>query len=315
VDALLLGVAVVWGSSYLAAKVLVDAQGGAAGVLPVLTLRYAGAAAALGLVLLLTRSRVGGAELRWGLLLGASQAAILLLETFGVAGTSATNAGLLISTTILMTPALEGFVARSWLPPQFFAAALLAVVGVVFLVGGLRVPSAGDLLVLAAAVVRAAHVTAIARVTRRVRLDLRSLTFVQLAVGALLCCALDPAGAAGLVATATLPQWAGIAYLALGCSVFAFLAQSWAVRHTSAARASLLLGTEPLFAVGFGLLLGGERLGWFGLLGAVLLLAGTTWGRRVEEGFRSATFTSGQTVPSADPTAAAAGARPTSGRT
>lgn len=304
-DALLLGVAIVWGSSYLAAKVLVDV----AGVLPVLTLRYAGAALALGLLLVATRARVGVAEWRWGLVLGLSQAAILLLETYGVAGTSATNAGLLISTTILMTPAFEGFVARSWLPPQFFAAALLAVVGVVFLVGGLRIPSAGDLLVLAAAVVRAAHVTAIGRVTRRVPLDLRALTFVQLTVGAVVCCALDPFGAVGLVSSASGAQWLGLAYLALGCSVFAFLAQSWAVRHTSAARASLLLGTEPLFAVAFGVLLGGEHLGLLGLLGALLLLAGTSWGRRVEEAFRS-----GVPAPTADPGGAAAGARPTSDR-
>ncbi|WP_432542429.1 DMT family transporter [Kineococcus sp. SYSU DK002] len=280
VDALLLAVAVVWGSSYLAAKVLVDV----AGALPVLALRYAVAALALGAVVVATRARLGRDELRWGLVLGLSQAAVLLLETFGLAGTTATNAGLLISTTILLTPAVEGLVTRSWLPPSFFAAALVAVVGVGLLVGGggWRVPGGGDLLVLAAALVRAAHVTAIGRVTRRTPLDLRGLTLVQLAVGAAVALVLAPAASLDLVRSATPAQWAQIAYLALGCSVFAFLAQSWAVRRTSAARASLLLGTEPLWAVVCGLALAGDALGVAGVAGAVLLLGATFAGQRIE---------------------------------
>ena len=311
VDLVLLGVAVVWGSSYLAAKVLVDV----AGVLPVLALRYAGAALALAVVVGLTRARVGREELRWGVLLGLSQAAILALETFGVAGTSATNAGLLISLTILLTPGLEGVVQRSWLPPAFFAAALVAVAGVVLLVGGggLRAPSGGDLLVLAAAVVRAAHVTAIGRVTRTRALDLRGLTFVQTALGAVLFTALDPLGVARLAAGASPAQWAGLAYLALGCSVFAFLAQSWAVRRTSASRASLLLGTEPLFAVLTGVVLGGEVLGPVGAVGAVLILAATAWGQRVEARARLSAAVPGPR-PAPVPADAADGSRPTSGR-
>jgi threonine/homoserine efflux transporter RhtA len=54
--------------------------------------------------------------------------------------------------------------------------------------------------------------------------------------------------------------WAVLAYLALGCSVFAFLAQTAAVQRTSASRASLLLGTEPVWAVATGIVLGGEHL-------------------------------------------------------
>jgi drug/metabolite transporter (DMT)-like permease len=315
VDLLLLGVAVVWGSSYLAAKVLLDVVG----VLPLLALRYAGAAVALAAVVAVTRARLGREELRCGVLLGLSQAAILALETYGVAGTSATNAGLLISLTILLTPGFEGIVRRSWLPPAFFAAALVAVVGVALLVsasGGrlaFRVPTHGDLLVLAAAVVRAAHVTAIGRVTRTRDLDLRGLTFVQTALGAVLFTVLDPGGVSRAVTHASPGQWAGIAYLALGCSVFAFLAQSWAVHRTSAARASLLLGTEPLFAVLVGVLLGGELLRPLGALGAVLILAGTAWGQRVERLARVRTAVP-EPPPGPHPVVAADGPRPTTGR-
>ena len=48
--------------------------------------------------------------------------------------------------------------------------------------------------------------------------------------------------------------------------------RSWSssgpVRRTSASRASLLMGTEPLWAVAAGVVVAGETLGWLGALGA-----------------------------------------------
>jgi drug/metabolite transporter (DMT)-like permease len=77
-------------------------------------------------------------------------------------------------------------------------------------------------------------------------------------------------------------------YLALFCSVFAFLAQTWAVQRTSASRASLLLGTEPVWAVAAGLALGGEHLTALTALGAAMMVAGTYWGQSVERAHRTA---------------------------
>lgn len=68
--------------------------------------------------------------------------------------------------------------------------------------------------------------------------------------------------------------------------MFAFLAQTWAVQRTSASRASLLLGTEPVWAVAAGIALGGERYGMLTALGAALLVAGTYWGQSVERADR-----------------------------
>jgi drug/metabolite transporter (DMT)-like permease len=69
--------------------------------------------------------------------------------------------------------------------------------------------------------------------------------------------------------------------------VFAFLAQMWAIRRTSAARASLLMGTEPIWAVLVGVSLGSETLGLIGAAGAILIVAGTFWGQRIEAGHRT----------------------------
>ncbi|CAM5392630.1 hypothetical protein SBADM41S_05724 [Streptomyces badius] len=75
-------------------------------------------------------------------------------------------------------------------------------------------------------------------------------------------------------------EWAGLVFLSVFCTLFAFFVQMWSVRRTSPSRVSLLLGTEPLWAAAVGIGLGGEQLGLPGAAGAVLVLAGTAWGRR-----------------------------------
>ncbi|SDS77705.1 DMT family transporter [Actinoplanes derwentensis] len=274
-DLLLLAVAVIWGSSYLAAKTLVVAGG----VLLVLALRYLVSAAVL--LPLMIRRRVQRRELGVGILLGCTQASVLALETCGVSMTSATNAGVLISLTILITPLLQG-----GLPPKFFAAAAAATAGVALLVAGpgLRTPNLGDVLMLLAALVRAAHVTLSGRLSRP-SYDTVTLTTLQTVVGAVVFSAAAWPLTTGGFRTA---EWAGVLYLALGCSVFAFLVQLWAIRRTSAARASLLLGTEPVWAVLIGVGLGGEHLTPLAVAGIVLVLAGVFWGQRVEREARTA---------------------------
>ncbi|WP_233512643.1 DMT family transporter [Micromonospora deserti] len=291
VDVLLLGVAAVWGSSYLSAKVLVVAGG----VLAVLALRYLVSAAAMALVCVARRPpRPGRREAAVGIGLGVTQAAVLALETYGVSLTSATNAGLLISLTILLTPVLDGLVSRRWLPLGFFGAAAVALAGIALLISGsgLRAPSTGDALMLAAAVIRAVHVTASSRLTRTrphdaVPMDTITLTLLQTIVGAVIFTAAGAPAVARAVTGFGPTQWLNVLYLALGCSMFAFLVQLWAVRRTSASRASLLLGTEPLWAVLIGLCLAGDVLGPAGAVGAVLVIAGTFWGQRVETRHRA----------------------------
>jgi drug/metabolite transporter (DMT)-like permease len=282
-DVLLLAVAVVWGSSYLTAKTLVVAGG----VLVLLAWRFLVSAAAMLPVLALRRPN--RRETGVGVLLGVTQASVLALETYGVSLTSATNAGVLISLTILLTPILEGLVMRRWLPRSFFLAAATAFAGVLLLVAGpgLRAPSAGDALMLAAAVVRAAHVTLSAHLTRGRSFHTATLTMLQTVVGAVLFTV--AAGASLRPAAAALhgSQWLGILYLALGCSVFAFVVQLWAIRRTSASRASLLLGTEPVWAVLFGVLLAGDHLTVAAVAGILLVLTGTYAGQRIESRTRT----------------------------
>jgi len=283
VDAGLVGVAIVWGSSYLVARSAVVASD--PGV--VLFWRYAVSALACVALLAMVRPLVTAGELRAGGLLGLSQAAVLALETYGVAHTDAANAGVLISLTIVFTPLLDTAGAAAS-RGGLLAASGVCVVGVALLVGGdgLTAVHSGDLLVLGAAMVRAAHVVWIGRLGRRTPLRPLPLTTVQTVVGSVVFAPL-----ALLQPTPSISDgawWVGIGYLALGCSVFAFLTQTWAVRKTSASRAGLLLGTEPVWAVLIAVIVGGESLGVTAVAGSALVIAGCSWGRRAEQRTRAA---------------------------
>lgn len=217
-------------------------------------------------------------------------AAVLALETYGVAHTSAANAGLIISLTIVLTPPLDRTAGSRRLPGTFFLAAGLCVLAVGLLTSstGLHALRFGDMLMLAAAVVRAGHVALVGRLTARHPIDPLHLTTAQTVVGSALFLAPALTYLPDL-AHSSPTTWSQLIYLALFCSVFAFLAQTWAVQRTSASRASLLLGTEPIWAVAIGISLGGERLTVWASIGAVLMIAGTYRGQAVERTHRTTT--------------------------
>jgi len=289
IDLLLLLVAASWGSTYLVAKELVTPNS----VVALLAVRMLLAAAVMAIIVAARRNRVTAAEVRVGMILGALLAAVFAFETFGIANTSATNAGLIISLTIVFTPILESVTSRRRLPTRFFLAATIAVVGVALLAGNgaLRPPSLGDLLILAAAIVRAVHVTSMHRLTNGRPMDSLHLTTVQLAT-----CAVLFAATSGLWGD-PIPRYLTqlepvdgmlVLYLALVCTVFAFFVQTWAVRRTSPSRVSLLLGTEPIWAAIVGIAIAHDSVGVAGYVGIGLILAGTMWGRSIEQQHRRA---------------------------
>lgn len=283
VDLALLSVAVVWGSSYLAAKDSVAPDG----VFAFLAIRFGIAVAGLAIVVAPRLRGLTRTELASGSAFGAILAVVLTLETFGVTKTSAANAGLIISLTMVITPLLDRRAGTTDLPAAFYGSAAIAVLGVGLLTqnGGFATPSLGDLLMLLAAVARATHVTVISRVSAVRVLDPGRVTLVQSCtalVAFVLLSSWTGRGIGEVAGEMTARSWVLVTYLALTCTVFAFAVQMWAARHTSAARVGVLLGTEPLWAAGIGVLLAGDPVTLVGVLGAALILAGTHLARSVE---------------------------------
>ncbi|MEV0413691.1 DMT family transporter [Streptomyces sp. NPDC050448] len=286
-DLPVLAVAVVWGGSYLAAKGITTAHT----VIAVLVLRFALVLPVLAVAGWQRLRALTAGQLRGAGLLGLVLGGIFLLETYGVVHTSATNAGLIISLTMIFTPLAEAAVQRKAPSGAFVAAAAVSVAGVVLLTqgAGFTVPGTGDLLILGAALARTLHVLLMARIKAVQGADSLSLTTVQLGGAVLVFAVLAAvpgtgdspwAAAAGFGAA----EWAGLAFLSVFCTLFAFFVQMWAVRRSSPSRVSLLLGTEPLWAAAAGIAIGGEHLGPAGFAGAALVLGGTAWGRRAVAG-------------------------------
>lgn len=279
-DAALLLVAVVWGTSYGVAK-------GALAFYPVLG--FLAVRFGLTLALLLPAWwRASPAQrrgaLRAGLPLGLLLLGIFLCETWGLAHTQASHAAFLISLCVVFTPLAEWALLRQRPAPAMLGFAAVSLLGATLLSGG--VPGLGDgggawgwgdALVLAAAVLRAITVCATTRLTRGggdTAAPVMALTAVQAAVVGAGALGLALALPGGLPPLPREPQfwWASL-YLVLGCTVFAFGVQNWALRHSSPTRVGLLMGSEPVFGALFAVAWLRESLSPMGWAGGVLIVA------------------------------------------
>ena len=157
-DAMLLAVAIIWGSSYAVAKQALWFYP----VLGFLAIRFG-----LTFALLLPQLRGAGRRaIRPGLPLGLVMLGIFLCETWGVMLTSASNAAFLISLCVVFTPFVEWAMVRQRPSKLLFAACALSLAGVWLLTGGAQMAlNLGDGLMLAAALLRAVLVCLTRRLT------------------------------------------------------------------------------------------------------------------------------------------------------
>jgi drug/metabolite transporter (DMT)-like permease len=274
-DLLLLLVAVVWGTSYGVAK-------GALAYYPVLGFL----AVRFGLtfvVLLPALWRLPRAAqrdaLHSGLPLGGLLLAIFLCETYGVAHTQASNAAFLISLCVVFTPFAEWGLLGVRPQRAVFVFAAVSLTGAALLSGGLvGAWGWGDGLMLAAAVLRAVTVCQTSKLTRHSTAPALALTAVQagvIALGCLLLALVTPGGLPALPGAAAF--WQASIYLVLGCTVFAFFAQNWALQHSAPSRVALLTSSEPAFGALFAVFWLGESLSLWGWLGGALIVVAALW--------------------------------------
>ncbi|WP_263144499.1 EamA family transporter [Pseudomonas sp. RIT-PI-AD] len=270
-DLALLAVAAIWGSSYGVAKQALLFYP----VLGFLAVRF-------GLTFLLLLPQLRGVGRRaWlaGLPTGGMLLAIYLCETFGVALTSASNAAFLISLCVLFTPFVEWGLLDQRPSPVILLASALCLLGVWLLTGGLTLHfGLGDGLMLGAAVLRALQVCLIRRMNLTRAVPALALTAVQSGAVASGCLALALVAPGPWPALPTGPAfWGGTLYLILFATLFAFFVQNHALRHSSATRVGLLMGSEPLFGALFAAWWLGERLTPQGWIGGALILIATLW--------------------------------------
>lgn len=278
-DAVLVGVTLVWGSSFVVIKNVLR-EGPPLGFLFCRFLL-----ATLLLATLLPRRRRTPHLLRDGLAVGLLLACGMSLQVVGQLATTASKAAFLTGLSVVLTP-FAAFLRTRRLPSLENGIGIsLASVGFFFLTfprGGGPL-NRGDLLVLGCGVVFAFYIVELAE--RAARHDAAWLTGIQLAVVAACAGALAllfrTAFVPGFTAGAELRPivWQGdflwgVVYLGSIGTVGTFLGQTWAQRHMSATHAAILFALEPVFAALLAVWFLDERLGTRGLAGGILVIAG-----------------------------------------
>ncbi|MES2529782.1 MAG: DMT family transporter [Pseudomonadota bacterium] len=268
-DLMLLAVAAIWGSSYGVAK-------SALVVYPVLGLVALRFGITFALLLPALRHLRQADRRTWLRLLGtgALLLGIFLCETFGLLLTQATNAALLISLCVVFTSGVEWLLLGRRPSRIEWIAVVLSLAGALLLSGaqGFEL-NGGDMLILAAALLRAFNVCVTKRAMNATRdLPALSVTAVQSGVVAsgsvIAMLAFAPSQWQPLPSLSSQPQfWACVLYLVLACTLFAFFAQNHAIGRRSPTRVALLMGSEPIFGAMFAMVWLGESMslaGWFG---------------------------------------------------
>jgi drug/metabolite transporter (DMT)-like permease len=263
--ALLVAVTAVWGSTFVLIKDVVR-------TLPVpdfLAVRFLIAAAAMVVVFWRPVRRLSRAQAGQALALGIVYGLGQVLQTAGLARTSAAVSGFVTGMYVVLTPVLGVLLLRDRVRWPTWLAVALATAGLGLLaLRGFAVGS-GELLVLASALLYALHIVGLGRCARA---DLALGTAaVQLMGIAGLCTVAAAPG--GLDLPATGRQWAVVLYTGIVAGAAAMLAQTWAQAHLSATRSAIIMTMEPVFAAGFAVAIGGERLTARMLAGGLLVLA------------------------------------------
>jgi drug/metabolite transporter (DMT)-like permease len=212
----------------------------------------------------------------WGLAIaiGLCLCVAATMQQVALTGTTATNGGFLTAVYVAFVPFVVWLIAGTAPRPAVLAACAVTVGGAWLLAshGPAQRWGRGDLMLVAADVIWALHITLIARFLGQIGRPYL-LCFVQYAVTALgtgvWALFTEHAEVADLLAALPAILYAGIA-----SGGIAYTLQIVAQRHAPAAEAALILSLESVFAALAGALVLHERLTPVAMLGCLLIFAG-----------------------------------------
>lgn len=273
-DAVLVAVTVLWGLDFVVVKNLLGEMP------PMILLFWRFGVATLLLALFLPwRPRTPGL-LRDGLVLGLLLALGMGLQVVGQVETTASKAAFLTGLASVLTPVAEYLRYRRLPTLENGLGILLAGAGFALLTfptdGGPI--NRGDLYVFGCGVVFAFYVVELAE--RSGRHDTLWLSFLQVAIVAVVATVVVAAGLGGGRLLAAAPSvsspafLAQMAFLAVVGTAATFTFQTWAQHHMSATHAAIIFTLEPVFTSIFARWFLAETLTGRGWAGGALVLAG-----------------------------------------
>ncbi len=274
----LLAVTASWGSTFFLIKDLVVR-------VPVpdfLAVRFAIAAGILLVCAWKVVRRLGSVARRRGAVLGLVYGLAQILQTEGLAHTSASVSGFVTGMYVVFTPVIAGVLLRHRIGRGAWLAVVLATAGLAVLALRGFAFGYGELLTLGSAALYALHIVGTGAWTNR--RDAFGIAIVQMAVIALVC------GVAALPDGITVPartgDWMALLYMALVAGAFALITQTWAQAHLPPTRTAVIMCMEPVWAAFFAVLVGGELVTARMLGGGALIMAAMYTAELVPQGRR-----------------------------
>jgi len=264
-------VSLAWGSSYLLMKVGLD------GISPfnLIALRFGIAFICMALVFLPRFRNLTAAVLWKGILMGILLFLLFAGLVIGVNHTTASTAGFLASTTVIIVPILESILKRRFPNRTIVISILLAIVGLFLLtVKDTFGLDKGAAYCLFAALFYAIYIIVLDRIAKKE--DTLLISIIQLGVASFLgtifmLCLEKPS------LPQTAEQWGAILGLGLICSAYGFVIQPIAQRYTSSEKIGLIFSLEPVFSAILSFIFLHEILDIKGYIGAVLIFSGVVF--------------------------------------
>jgi drug/metabolite transporter (DMT)-like permease len=253
----LLTMTAAWGSTFFLIKDVVTR-------IPVpdlLAIRFAIASLALALIAA-PRLRLSRTVICYGALLGLLYGTAQILQTEGLAHTSASVSGFVTGLYIVATPLLTALLLRRRIPRLTWLAAILATLGLgVLALHGFAL-GYGELLTLLAAAIYAGHIVALGRFsTPETTLGLSLVQLIMITVVTATAARWPTAESPrGIQLPSSGHDWLIVLYLALIASAMTMVLQTWAQAQIEPSRAAVIMAMEPVWAAAFAVALGGETI-------------------------------------------------------
>jgi drug/metabolite transporter (DMT)-like permease len=197
---------------------------------------------------------------------------VFALSLFGLEKTSASNAGFILSLTVVLVPIFSSFIERS-LPSRAVSFAIVCtLIGIVILtVKESLTLNIGDIYIAIAAICYSIYLILNSKFTKKV--ESISYGVYQLGFAGIIA-----AGLCLLFEVPSLPNtslgWMAILGLGVICTAFCFIAQAVVQQYTSPTHTGLIFSLEPIFASIFAIMFLGEIITLQLVIGGGLILAG-----------------------------------------
>ena len=264
-ELLMMSVSLAWGSSYLMMKV------GLNGIGPfnLIALRFGIAFVFMSLAFLPRWRQLTRQVLAKGLIVGVILFLIFTGMVCGVNHTTASTAGFLTSTAVVLVPILESVIRRRLPARSVVVSILIAICGLFLLTAGEGIMlDRGAALCLMGAFFYATYIVVLDIISKKQ--DTFLISIIQLGVASAL-------GAVFMLIfeTPSLPQtpaqWASVVSLGLICSAYGFVVQPIAQKYAAPEKIGLIFSLEPVFSAILSFIFLHEILPLRGYIGAALI--------------------------------------------